>query len=231
MESGQLIQNGKEICETLQNQFVSVFSLPTLHPDENIEKQRVQNRLEDIEFSPLDICKAIETIPSKASAGPDGVGAKILKEYSKSLAFPLYKLWRTSLDESHIPDLLKIAEITPIHKGGSKKLASNYQPESLTSSHIIKSFEKIVKAAIVGSAEDNNLLQNFQHGFRTGRSCLTQLIDYYNSIMEQLELGENVDVVYLDMTKAFDKVDHKILMNKIKSLGISSNVLKWMHYF
>ena len=88
-----------------------------------------------------------------------------------------------------------------------------------------------MKAAIVGFAEDNNLLQNFQHRFRTGRSCLTQLIDYYNSIMEQLELGESVEVVDLVMAKAFDKVDHKILMNKIKSLGISSKVLKWLHCF
>ena len=184
MESGQLIHDGKEICEALQNQFVSVFSLPTQSLVEDIEEQ-MQNKLEDMEFSPIDIYKAIETIPAKASAGPDGIGAKILKECSKSLSFPLYKLWRTSLDESSIPAPLKIAEIKPIHKGGSKKLAKNYRPVSLTS-HIIKSFEKIIKNVIVDFAEKNNLLQNFQHGFRAGRSCLTQLIDYYNSIMEQL---------------------------------------------
>ena len=115
MESGQLIQNEKEIRDTLENQFVSVFSLPTLRLDENIEEHGMQNRLEDIEFNPTDISKAVETIPSKASAGPDEVGAKYGGLHS------------SSLDESHIPDMLKIAEITPIHKGGSKKLARNYR--------------------------------------------------------------------------------------------------------
>ena len=89
--------------------------------------------------------------------------------------------------------MMKLAEIKPIHKGGSKILANNYQPVSLTS-HIIKSFERIIKVAIVDFVEKNNLLKNFQHGFRSGRSCLTQLIDYYNSIMEQLSIFPSTSI-------------------------------------
>ena len=70
-----------------------------------------------------------------------------------------------------------------------------------------------------------------QHGFRSGRSCLSQLLEHHNKILEELEKSNNVDVIYLDFTKAFDKVDHGILLNKLKKIGINVKIGVWIHNF
>ena len=125
---------------------MSLFSVPAQAVERISEVQLSLNKLGDIEFSPDDICKVInfETISPNVSAGPDGIGAKMLKECCTFLAFPIYKVWRTSLDESKIPAMMKLAEIKPIHKSESKTLAKNYRQVSQTP-HIIKFFERIMK--------------------------------------------------------------------------------------
>ena len=75
------------------------------------------------------------------------------------------------------------------------------------------------------------MLEDTQHGFRAGRSCLSQLIEHYDYILEELAKGHNVDVVYLDFAKAFDKVDHGILCHKLKELGISGKLGIWLNCF
>ena len=70
-----------------------------------------------------------------------------------------------------------------------------------------------------------------QHGFRSGRSCLSQLVEHHNKILEELEKSNNVDVIYVDFAKAFDKVDHGIFPNKLKKIGINGKVGVWIHVF
>ena len=70
-----------------------------------------------------------------------------------------------------------------------------------------------------------------QRGFRSGRSCLSQLLEQYNKIFEELEKSNNVDVIYLDFAKAFDKVNHGILLNKLKKIGINGKIGVWIHNF
>jgi ribonuclease P/MRP protein subunit RPP40 len=77
----------------------------------------------------------------------------------------------------------------------------------------------------------NKLLNENQHGFRKGRSCLSQLLLYYDYILQKLEAGENVDIIYLDFAKAFDKVDHGILLHKLKLLGIHGQIGSWISSF
>ena len=150
-----------------------------------------------------------------------GLPAILLNNCKDVLAFPIYILWRDSLDTRNIPELLKLANIVPIHKGGSKAFAKNYRPISLTS-HLIKIFERVIRKHIVKYLETNNLLNQGQYGFRSGRSCLTQLIDHYDRVLHQCEIGANVDVIYLDFAKAFDKVHHNILLSKIRNMGIGA---------
>ena len=123
------------------------------------------------------------------------------------------------MDTGNIPELLKLANIVPKHKGGSKAFAKNYRPISLTS-HFIKIFERVIRKHIVKYLETNNLLNQGQHGFRSERSCLAQLIDHYDRVLHQCETGANVDVIYLDFAKAFNKIDHNILLSKIRNMGI-----------
>ena len=129
-----------------------------------------------------------------------------------------------------IPQILKSAIIIPIYKSGSYGEPSNYRPVALTS-HLTKVFEKVIRTAIIKHLEVNNLFNPGQHGFRSGRSCLTQLVDHYEFILSEVEQGNNVDVIYLDFAKAFDKVDFIVVLKKMSSLGITGNILRWISCF
>ena len=120
--------------------------------------------------------------------------------------------------------------ILPIHKGNSTAEAANYRPISLTS-HLVKIFEKVLRKKIVWFLERNDLFNPSQHGFRTGRSCLSQLLAHYDKIFSLLHQGHNVDVIYLDFAKAFDKLDFNVTLSKLKAFGIDGNVGRWLQSF
>ena len=153
--------------------------------------------------------------------------AILLKKCKTSLSYPLSLIWRKSLDTTTINDTQKSTNVIPIHKGGSKGVPKNYRPIALTS-HLIKIFEKVVRNAIVTFLEENGLFNPSQHGFRFGRSCLSQLLEHYDKITRLLAEGHDVDVVYVDFAKAFDKVDINIAMEKICKLGISGLLADWI---
>ena len=173
------------------------------------------NTLSDINITREDIIDALKTIPQNSSGGPDEFPAMLLKRCSKSLAHPLQLLYKASLKTGEIPTDLKRAIITSIYKGCSRNLPKNYPPVALTS-HLIKILEKILAKNIHQFLETDQKMNPRQHGFRSGRSCLSQLLEHHNKILEELEKSNNVDVIYLDFAKAFDKVDHGILLNTLK---------------
>ena len=126
--------------------------------------------------------------------------------------------------------MLKTSYITPIHKGGDQGDPSNYRPVALTS-HLTKTFEKIIRRKIVYHTENNHLFNESQHGFRSGRSCLSHLLTHFDTILSYLENEKNVDTVYLDFSKASDKVDHNILIDKLRNYKINEKVIKWIKSF
>ena len=101
----------------------------------------------DLDFDEHQIAGVIDEISANSAAGPDGFPAIVLKKCKEELRKPIYLIWRRSLDDGDIPDILKTSNITPIHKGGSRQLAKNYRPIALTS-HLIKIFEKILRKHI-----------------------------------------------------------------------------------
>ena len=92
-------------------------------------------------------------------------------------------------------------------------------------------FEKVVRNSIVHHLEEKNLFNENQHGFRKGRSCLSELLAHYDEILTSLENNNCVDTVYLDFAKAFDKVDFVILLEKLKKLGIGGKLGRWIYSF
>ena len=177
-----------------------------------------------------DIMKAINELSPSSAAGPDGFPAILLKQCKEELAIPLCQLWKLSLEKGIVPIELKKSTITPIYKGGNKSLAANYRPVALTS-HVIKIFEKVIRNHIVDYMDEHNFFNTNQHGFRSGRSCLSQLLEQHDNILSLLDKETNVDVVYLDFSKAFDKVDHSIVLNKFKKLGITVKIYNWIESF
>ena len=186
--------------------------------------------LTDIKFTEEDIEAACAELNSSSAPGADGIPTSFLKTCRRELRRPLYILWRASLDQGLIPEDLLLVLISPVHKGGSRGIPKNYRPVALTS-HIVKVFERVVRRALVKHLEDNDLLPSGQHGFRAFRSTLTQLLSYWDTILEELEQGNGVDVIYTDFSKAFDKVETGVLIHKLRDCGISGKVGTWIAAF
>ena len=123
-----------------------------------------------------------------------------------------------------------MAYVTPIYKGGSKQKPENYRPVSLTS-YIMKVFERVIRKAIMKFLIDKQLFNDGHHGFVKGRSTQSQLLAHYNDIYEAIMEGKRMDTVFLDFSKAFDKVDHNILLKKVRNHGISGKPGKWIQSF
>ena len=186
--------------------------------------------LTDIHFSEEDILKACAELKSSSAPGADGVPSALLKNCRKELKRPLYLLWRSSLDSGVIPTDLLLVLISPVHKGGSRGAAKNYRPVALTS-HVVKVFERVIRQALVSHLESHGLLPSGQHGFRAMRSTLTQLLSYWDVLLDKLEEGGGVDAIYLDFSKAFDKVEHGVLLHKLREKGITGRVGVWIAAF
>ena len=134
-------------------------------------------------------------------------------------------LFKLSYNTGYIPSDWKLAHV-PIHKKGSKSNVENYRPISLTSL-VMKTFEKVIRDELMLRCQ--NLLDSRQHGFLPEKSCYTQMVEYCNSL--SLSLNENLctDVVYLDFAKAFDSVNHDIILSKLKhQYNIDGALLKFI---
>ena len=233
-EGDEYIYNNKEICTKLINQYKKQFSKSkTTVTDEEwkeIFNNVNQEDLIDIDVTESAILDAIGELNANSAAGPDDIPALFIIKTKESLALPLRILLRKSLDEGDIPDILKLANITPIHKGGSKTKPEQYRPVSLTS-HIMKIFERVMKNNIMTHLIKNSLINDAQHGFTPGRSTQTQLLVHFLDIFEAIEEGTRVDTVFLDFSKAFDKVDHNILLQKIAEHKIKGKIGNWIKEF
>ena len=220
----------QQIADTLQDQFVSSFSDPC-NPDIIIPPEsQPSNIISDISFNREDFISAIDDINGNSS-GPDySVPAIVLKKCKNELVKPLQLLWSKSFSTGVVPSYYKKQIIAPVFKKGSRASAKNYRPISLTA-HEVKIFERIVKKKVIAFLEEKCLLAPNQHGFRQGRSCLTQLLKQQYEILTNLLEGNETDAIFLDFAKAFDKVDHKILYRKLANIGISGNLLKWIENF
>ena len=109
-------------------------------------------------------------------------------------------------------------------------MPENYRPVCLTS-HVIKTQERVIRKNLVNFLEAQNKMDERQHGARGGRSTLSQLLEHHYEIIRIMERGENADVIYSDFSKAFQKVDHGLLLHKIRALGIKGKLLRWISNF
>ena len=135
----------------------------------------------------------------------------------------LCPIFNRSLATGDVPSDLRSADVCPIHKNRPLQQKGNFRPISLTSV-VGKVLESIIKDRIVNHLEVHQLLNTSQHGFRRGRSCITNLLDFYNYVFCECDRSRAVDVVFLDFQKAFDKVPHRRFMKEVRALGIVDNV-------
>ena len=183
--------------------------------------------LENIQFTVSEIKTRLDKLNIYKSMGPDEVHPRVLKNCSSVISVILEKIYTKSMDTGIVPEDWRSANITAIFKKGNRQITSNYRPISLTSV-VCKTFERIVRDRLVDHLESNNLLLNSQHGFRRRRSCLTNLIDFFEGVTNCFDQTKAVDIIYLDFQKAFDKVPHRRLLAKLDAHGIRGNLLRWL---
>jgi hypothetical protein len=165
--------------------------------------------------------------PSKAP-GPDGIPTKILKDYSTELAPHLTAIYNTTLSTGTLPEEWKEANVVVIHKKGKKTDPSNYRPISLLPV-CSKVLERCIYNKIIPHIRP--LISKHQHGFLANSSTNTQLISFFNDINNILDEKDDIDLVYFDLSKAFDSVPHLPAITKLKSFGINGNLLNWFENY
>ena len=229
---GTLHHHPNKMADLLQDQYSAVFSNPLAEglDSDCTEVPEVESVLTDIPITEKDMADAMNELDPYSSAPEGDIPAKILKDCRAALCTPLTILWQHSFSSGRIPDQFKWQFIAPIFKKDDKTDPANYRPVSLTS-HVIKIFERVVRKYLVQYLEDNNLITERQHGFRKGRSCLTQLLSHIENILQHHLQGSETDIIYLDYAKAFDKVDHSLLIKKLFRYGIQGNLYTWLTQF
>ena len=170
--------------------------------------------------------KILSSLNQNKSQGPDGINGKILKYCAASIAYPMTLLFNLSFSQGQIPFDWKLANVVPVHKKGDKSNVENYRPISLTSL-VMKVFEKCIRDELLSLC--SNRIHPAQHGFLPNRSCTTQLIPFIDKIARGLNNNIRTDVVYFDFAKAFDSVNHDIILHKLKhNFEINGLLLKFI---
>ena len=229
-EDGGIISDDEGMASVLSSYFAKVFVLEDLGNVPEASEERVKElgvSIGQIDIEEVKVEEIINNLKENKAAGVDELNSTFLKRSVKGLVKPLAMIFRESLRMGEVPEDWKMANVTAIFKKGAKWDPGNYRPVSLTS-QVGKILEKIIKDMVTEYLETNELIHNSQHGFRSNKSCLTNLLEFMETISERLDKGELVDVVYLDFRKAFDTVPHVRLRKKLEAMGIRGQVLNWI---
>ena len=169
----------------------------------------------EIDFCHRKIRKILSNINSNKACGPDGIHGKILKHCAVSLAYPLSLMFKISYNTGYIPRDWKLAHVVPVYKKGSKNNVENYRPISLTSL-VMKTYERILKEELL--VRTSHLLDSRQHGFLRSKSCSTNMVTFTDSVVLSVNDCKTLstDIVYFDFSKAFDSVNHDLILFKLK---------------
>ena len=177
-----------------------------------------------------EVTKIIKNLASKNSSGHDGISARFIKRILEIITPPLTHIINQSLCTGIFPDRLKIAKVIPLFKKGDQHILDNYQPISLLPV-ISKVFEKIVSDQLYKYFTDNDLIFTSQYGFRKLHSTELASIELIDRIAQYMDSGKLPLSIFLNLSKAFDTLDHSILLDKLKFYGISNTPLKWFQSY
>jgi len=218
-----------EKAEVLNNTFKSVFTSEDLGPLPTLPESTYPT-LPEITITEQGVFALLSQIDPHKACGPDNIPAKILHEMAQELTPMITHLFKQSLDTSELPSEWKSAYVTPVFKKDKKSDPSNYRPVSLTSI-LCKTFEHVLVSQIMKHLENNQILCPNQFGFRTKHSCESQLLLTVHDFSQYMNNKTQIDIGILDFSKAFDKVAHARLIQKLEFYGIRGKPLHWINSF
>jgi hypothetical protein len=224
-----IMNSGIDICNAFSEYFKTSFLDPGTSTTGNslCNVQECTDSVSHIAGISVDnalVTKLLLNLDPSKSAGPDQVPALYYINCAKALTKPISLLFRRSFAESTVPAIWKSAFITPVIKKGPKTDVTNYRPISKLCI-VAKVLEKIVHAQV--SSVLKNSIDSTQHGFVQHRSTVSNLALLNDFISESMDSGHQVDVIYTDYSKAFDRIDHDILISKLYLIGIRGDLLRW----
>lgn len=187
----------------------------------------------NIESKQIDITELIECVKelrNKCSAGCDEISMNLIKFVIDAIATPLCYIINNSLESGIFPDELKLAVVVPVYKKGDSSKYENYRPISMLSS-FSKVFEKILSNHIIKFMIETGQLNDCQHGYIKTRSTTTAVFQFINNILSALETGNIPMGIFLDLSKAYDTIDHNILIQKLHMYGIRGSTLQWLRSY
>ena len=172
-----------------------------------------------------EIRDAIHNIKSSNSSGPDDITSSFVKISAPILIPALDRIFNLSISTGVYPDNLKVAKVIPIHKKGDSTSVNNYRPISILNT-VNKIFEKILHTRLSTYIENSDLLYKYQFGFRKNHSTELALIEMVDQIKMSLDAGNITCGIFVDLSKAFDTVNHEILIGKLEHYGITGVALE-----
>nr|CAI5862439.1 unnamed protein product [Callosobruchus analis] len=167
---------------------------------------------------------------NKFSCGFDEVPMYLVKQVLHIIIDPITHLVNLSFTNGTFPDSLKVGKLIPTHKKGDIQCVENYRPIVMPSA-FSKTFEYAFLHRLSGYIQKNNVISQNQHGFRENRSTDTAIHSFYGPLVKHMENGECPVGIFCDLTKAFDCVNHMILLDKLSNYGVRGNALKWISSF
>ena len=234
--NGSIIDDPKKIANHVNNFFVNIGpeldkSIPRI---DNISpsrflKNRIQLNFLIAHVSDEDVINIIQSLPNKGT-GPASIPLRMLKVAADLIAIPLCHIINISFSTGIFPDALKIAKVIPLHKGGSTQDENNFRPISLLSI-FDKIIEKLMHKRLYHFLESHEILYKNQFGFRKSNSTIFALIEITERIKESIDNGMYGCGIFIDLKKAFDTVNHKILLSKLEHYGIRDVALKWFESY
>ena len=213
-----------ESSEDRANLFNSFFQSVFTKKKQSITPDHTKREVNDIQITEKKIKTVLESLLLNKSTGPDNIGNIVLKNCCKSLPKSLLLLYKTVMNKSVYPSYWKISQVSPVFKEGNKADVSCYRPISLLCC-ISKVFEKILFDHLY--EHSRHKLHENQFGFRRQRSAVAQLLLFLDSVYKKFD-DKNIKelaVIYLDFAKAFDKVAHHLLIDKLEIFGVSGKLL------
>lgn len=231
----KIIENSQEIADEFNRFFVTVASkIKEPIVTSNFDKLKLfceRNAPDNTYFSiPLIsyeyVEKYLKHIDITKSTGSDNIGPRLLKLAAPLISDSLTYICNQSITTSTFPDKWKMGKVRPLFKNGQRDDTNNYRPISVLPV-ISKLLEKHVHDALMSFLTSNKLLHATQSGFRPSHSCETALLKMINKFLSAINDGQIIGMVVVDFRKAFDLVDHKLLLKKLRLYKLSNEVLNW----
>lgn len=226
----KIIDSGSEICDAFNQYFHSVFISNPIHKSGNTVRDAHSSTVDIncISINYDNVLKELEHVNTHKGAGSDGIHPILISQCAKELATPITIIFHASIQTGTFPSIWKKSIITPIPKNNRKDRIDEYRPISKLCV-LGKILEKIVTAQM--SYSFRNLITEEQHGFFKHRSVDTNMVTFTDFLLKAMDNNAQVDVVYTDFSKAFDKISHDLLLEKLVMAGVHGNLLRWIQSY